>query len=157
MGVCGCGKTTVGRLLAERLGWQFFDGDDFHPQANVDKMASGVPLDDDDRRPWLEALRDLVDRRLDAGETTILACSALKASYRKLLGSDRPEVLLVHLAGSRELLQQRLQARTGHYMPADLLDSQLATLEEPGESALRLDVSATPQALAFDLARLVDG
>lgn len=157
MGVCGCGKTTIGRLLSEQLGWEFFDGDEFHPQANVDKMAAGTPLDDDDRRPWLESLRRLLDQRLADGQGTVVACSALKHSYRAVLDTERPDVLLVHLTGSREMLTQRLRDRQGHFMPVDLLDSQLATLEVPGESALRLDVDATPEALCRRIEQAVIG
>lgn len=159
MGVCGSGKTTLGQRLSQQLGWDFFDGDDFHPSANVDKMASGRPLDDDDRRPWLEALRDLLDRRLAAGEGTILACSALKESYRSLLGTERPEILLVFLDGSRELLSARMASRQGHFMPSGLLDSQLATLEDPlgdgGKPALRLDVSQTPAELCLQIVQAI--
>ena len=159
MGVSGCGKTTLGQRLSQQLGWDFFDGDDFHPSINVDKMASGRPLDDEDRRPWLEALRDLLDRRLSAREGTILACSALRESYRTLLGTERPEVLLVFLDGSRELLSARLESRLGHFMPSRMLDSQLATLEDPrqdtlqdpGRPALRLDVSQTPAELCLQI------
>lgn len=160
MGVCGCGKTTIGRRLSEQLGWAFFDGDDFHPESNVEKMAAGRPLDDDDRRPWLESLRNLLDRRLGAGageEGTVLTCSALKASYRRMLGTERPEVLLVHLAGTRMLLEERLASRRGHFMPTHLLDSQLATLEDPsadpGSPPLQLDIARSPSELCLRVAQ----
>lgn len=157
MGVSGCGKSTVGRHLSRQLGWEFFDGDDFHPRANVEKMASGRPLDDDDRRPWLEALREQIDTRLADGKPTILACSALKRAYRYALGTERAEVLLVHLDGSRALLARRLASREGHFMPEHLLDSQLATLEapDPDEAALRLDVVLSPEQLCLRIAQEV--
>ena len=155
MGVSGCGKSTVGRLLSKQLGWEFFDGDDFHPRASVEKMASGRSLDDEDRRPWLEALRGLIDRRLAEGEPAIVACSALMRTYRQALDTDRAEVLLVHLAGSRELLAERLASREGHFMPEHLLASQLATLETPApdEPALRLDVVLSPEELCLRIAQ----
>lgn len=160
MGVSGCGKSTVGRQLSKQLGWEFFDGDDFHPKANVDKMASGRPLDDDDRRPWLQALRELIETRLADQQPTIVACSALKREYRRALGTERPEVLLVHLAGSRELLAERLAVREGHFMPEHLLESQFEILvdpgtEEPHESALRLDVVLSPEELCLRIAQEV--
>lgn len=157
MGVCGTGKTTIGRLLSKHLGWEFFDGDDFHPESNVAKMAAGRPLEDEDRRPWLEALRSLLDRRLEGGRETILACSALRTSYRSILGTERPSVLLVHLKGSPQLLARRLATRQGHFMPAGLLESQLATLEDPGSGALQLDVEATPPELCLEVVRAVVG
>ena len=131
MGVSGCGKTTVGEQLAERLGWPFQEGDALHPPANVAKMAGGTPLTDADRLPWLAAVAAWIDARRAAGECGVVSCSALKRAYRQLLVGDRPDVWLVYLQGTRDQLAERLAARTGHYMPAGLLDSQLATLEEP--------------------------
>ncbi len=131
MGVSGCGKTTVGQQLAVRLGWPYQEGDALHPPANVAKMAGGMPLTDDDRLPWLAAVTAWIDARRAAGECGVVSCSALKRAYRQLLIGDRPDVRLVYLQGSRDQLAERLAARTGHYMPAGLLDSQLATLEEP--------------------------
>mgnify|MGYP001244534592 CR=1 FL=1 len=148
MGVSGAGKTTLGRALAATLGWDFADADDFHPAANVAKMRAGTPLDDDDRAPWLAALRVEIERRITLGKPLVLACSALKASYRRVLvGDDADRVRLVHLDGSPELIAQRLAARTGHYMPPSLLDSQLATLEAPTDGeALRISISDTSEA-----------
>jgi len=131
MGVSGCGKTTVGQQLAERLGWSYQEGDALHPPANVAKMAGGTPLTDADRLPWLAAVAAWIDARRAAGECGVVSCSALKRAYRQLLVGDRPDVRLVYLQGTRNQLAERLAARTGHYMPAGLLDSQLATLEEP--------------------------
>ena len=131
MGVSGSGKTTVGVPLAQALGGEFAEGDDYHPPANVAKMREGLPLDDADRRPWLEALSAEIGRWLAAGRTVVLACSALKRSYRAILRGGRPEVRFVHLKGSAPLIRGRLAERRGHYMPATLLDSQLAALEAP--------------------------
>ncbi|HZI18350.1 MAG TPA: gluconokinase [Pyrinomonadaceae bacterium] len=139
MGVAGSGKTTVGRLLAAELGWPFYDADDFHSRASVEKMGRGVPLDEADRRPWLEALRELVRGCLERGEDAVLACSALKESYRRLLLAGEG-VRLVHLKGDPALIRERLRGRRGHFMPPELLDSQLAALEEPGP---RFEVDVT--------------
>jgi gluconokinase len=136
MGVTGSGKTTIGELLAERLGAEFADADDFHPLANKRKMAAGHPLTDADREPWLEELNRLLRRWLEAGESGVLACSALKASYRMTLGAGLPQgaVTFVLLEGSKELIAQRLAARHHEYMNPNLLDSQLATLETPSDA-----------------------
>ncbi|MBN1266337.1 MAG: gluconokinase [Anaerolineales bacterium] len=134
MGVSGCGKTSVGTGLSEMLGWPFYDGDDYHPQANIDRMSAGIPLTDEDRLPWLEGLRDLILRDLSEGCSLIVACSALKADYRKILDGGRGDVHFVFLEGSFELIQKRLQARSGHYMKPGMLRSQFATLELPEEA-----------------------
>ena len=144
MGVSGAGKTTVGRLLAETLAWPFFDADDFHPETNRQKMADGQPLDDDDRKPWLERLRTLIHQRLSVAGPAVVTCSALKEQYRAFLEVDDPRVVLVHLSGSPQLLLKRLREREGHFMPPELLASQLETLEPPGEQALTLDISSPP-------------
>ena len=140
MGVTGSGKTTVGRLLARKLGWKYFDADDFHPAGNLDKMRSGIALDDNDRQPWLEGLRDLIRDSLKSGENAVLACSALKEKYRRLLLIDE-RVKLVFLKGDFQLIQKRLRKRRGHYMNPALLESQFATLEEPNES-IEIDISS---------------
>ena len=144
MGPTGCGKTTIGRRLARHLGWAFIDGDDYHPAANVAKMHSGQPLNDDDRRPWLLALRREMERLMQAGKSAVLACSALKRAYRELLGVDQHTVLTVYLQGSFELLQRRLNDRQGHFMPPELLRSQLDTLEVP-DGGLTVDIDAEPE------------
>jgi gluconokinase len=151
MGVAGSGKTTVGRLLAERLGWEFYDADDFHPPANVEKMARGVPLDDADRQPWLEALSRLVAGCLGRGESAVLACSALKESYRErlLVGAG---VELVYLRGEPDLIRERLRRRRGHFMRPEMLDGQLEALEEPGPG-FDVDISSTPDELVSVIRR----
>ena len=131
MGVSGSGKSTVGSRLAAELGAPFYDGDDFHPPQNVAKMAQGLPLNDADRSPWLARLRDLIAQHLARGESAVVACSALKASYREQLGQGTPGVRLVYLHGSPELLRARMAARQGHFMKAQMLESQFATLEPP--------------------------
>jgi gluconokinase len=137
-GVSGSGKSTVGQLLASRLGWPFIDGDSLHPAANIAKMRAGVPLNDEDRRPWLEAVAAAMDDHIAAGRSAVITCSALKRSYRDLLLTGRPAARLVFLDAGRDLLAARLAARHGHFFRADLLDSQLATLEgpQPGERVL---------------------
>ncbi len=141
MGVCGSGKSTFGRLLAERCGGVFNDADDWHPAENIAKMAAGQPLDDEDRAPWLARMRrEVVDAASNEG-LTVLACSALKRAYREALGVGEDGVVLIHLAGSRELLAERLAGRAGHFMKPGMLESQLATLEVPGpEEGVTLDV-----------------
>jgi gluconokinase len=146
MGVAGSGKTTVGRTLAESLGWRFTDADDFHPPANIAKMSAGTALADADRAPWLAALRD----HIDAHDHTVIACSALRACYRAQLIADSDRVKLIHLRGTREQLTARLSARTGHFAPAALLDSQLAALEEPRD-AFTLDIALPPAELAAEI------
>ncbi len=150
MGVSGSGKSTVGRLVADRTGSEFADADDFHPPANREKMAAGIPLEDADRQPWLEALRDRIRATNDAGRTLVLACSALKRKYRETLREAGPQVAFVFLDGTRGQLLERLQHRPGHFFPPALLDSQLATLERP-ETALVLDISAPPEELATQI------
>lgn len=150
MGVCGVGKTTVGRLLAEHLGACFLEGDEFHPLTNVEKMRSGMPLDDNDREPWLRALAAEMARHADDGRDVVVACSALKHSYRDILAAGRSDVSFIHLAGAPTLIQARLDARKGHYMPPTLLPSQLAALEPPDidERAITVDIAGTPEAIA---------
>jgi len=139
MGVSGCGKSAVGALLAQRLGVEFLDADEFHPPGNVAKMAAGVPLDDEDRRPWLERLNTELRKRNDA----VLACSALKESHRAILAKGT-DCRFVHLRGSIELIRSRLQQRRHRYMPASLLESQFAALEPPAR-AIEVDVAEAPE------------
>jgi len=130
-GVSGSGKTTVGTLLAERLGWRFADADEFHPAANIEKMHAGIPLTDDDRRPWLHAIAAWMDERIAAGEPAVITCSALKRSYRDVLLGGRPQARMIFLVPDREVLTRRLAARHGHFFPGQLLGTQLASLEPP--------------------------
>ncbi len=143
MGVSGSGKTTIGMLLAQDLGWPFYDGDDFHPAANVAKMSQGIALTDDDRDAWLAALRQLIERLLRERQSAIIACSALKQAYRVRLQGFESAVQFVYLKGNYDLIQSRLQKRHGHFMKADLLQSQFETLEEP-ENILTVDVAQEP-------------
>jgi gluconokinase len=152
MGVAGTGKTTVGRALAHALGWPFRDADEFHPAANIAKMAAGTPLSDADRQPWLAAIRAFIDGRLSARAPVIVTCSALRESYRQTLGVDRPGIRLVYLAGSADLIRERLRHRPGHFMKPAMLDSQLAILEPP-QHALTIDVAAEPDAIVAEIRR----
>lgn len=131
MGVAGCGKSTVGSALAARLDWKYTEGDTFHPPANVDKMRAGKPLDDADRQPWLAAIARWMDAQADLKHPGVIGCSSLKRSYRDFLRDNRPQVWFIYLRVPREILQERVKTRTHEYMPASLLDSQLATLEAP--------------------------
>ncbi len=150
MGVSGSGKTTVAKLIADRLDWAFEEGDALHPPANVAKMAAGHPLDDDDRAPWLAKVADWIDARLAAGQSGVITCSALKHKYRALIDRRGEGVEFVYLHGSRELIAARLATRQGHFMPSSLLASQFETLEEPaaGERVVRVEIDDTPEAIA---------
>ncbi len=140
MGVSGVGKTTIGKLLAQALGIAFYDGDDFHSEANIAKMSRGEPLTDGDRALWLASLQELIQQLLAADQAAVIACSALRASYRQQLQGDSDRVVLVYLKGSYELIQQRLNLRQGHFMSPQLLASQFTLLEEP-EDVLVVDVA----------------
>jgi gluconokinase len=156
MGVSGSGKSTVGQILADALGWTFVEADDFHPKANVEKMHSGVPLDDADRRPWLAALRERVAAACRTGEDVVLACSALKHRYQDYLEQDDPPcVRFVYLEGSPELIRKRLAARKGHFMNPALLHSQFQTLEPPAD-AVRVEVSDPPEAIVAHIRRALN-
>lgn len=148
MGVSGCGKTTVGRALAGRLGCEFLDADDFHPPENVAKMRVGTPLTDEDRAGWLARLRLEIEARLAHGANAVLACSALRERYRSQLRRPGEPVHLAYLKGDFETIARRLNARAGHYMPASLLGSQFAVLEEPGAEAIVIPIELAPEAAA---------
>ena len=145
MGITGAGKTTVGRQLAGALGWRFHDADDFHPPANKAKMNAGVPLTDQDRWPWLRALRGVIEQALADGAGAVVTCSALKRAYRDVLAGGLDDVRYVHLTGDTRVVAARLAGRRGHFMNPALLDSQIATLEEP-DGAVDIDVALTPEA-----------
>ena len=151
MGVSGCGKTTVGRALAEELGWTFVDADDLHPEANVTKMASGMPLTDEDRWPWYERIVLELRRLTSRGERVVLACSALKQAYRDRL-ARAGDLRVVYLKGDAATIEPRLAGRKGHFMPASLLASQLATLEEPAD-AIVVDIAQPAPAQVAAIAR----
>lgn len=148
MGVSGSGKSTIAKALVDELGWDFQEGDELHPKANVEKMAAGHPLTDDDRWPWLERVKRWIDEHLDEGRSGIVTCSALKRAYRDVLRRDG--VVFVLLDGSHEVLAERLAHRKNHYMPASLLDSQLADLERPDddEVSITVDLGGSPEAKA---------
>ncbi|WP_342153610.1 gluconokinase [Methylorubrum sp. SB2] len=152
-GVSGSGKSTVASLLAERLGLPFADGDDFHDAQSIARMRAGHPLDDAARGPWLERTRAWIDRQLATGEGGVVACSALKRGYRRTLTGGRPDVRIVFLEGSRELIGRRIAARRGHFMPSALLDSQFAALEPPGpDEAIVVGIEDGPDAIVAAVA-----
>jgi gluconokinase len=151
MGVVGAGKTTVGRLLAGQLGWEFVDADSFHSPANVEKIRLGIPLDDADRAPWLKAIRVAIDRWIAKKQNVVLACSALKRIYREELNGG-VDVKLVYLKGTYEIIYQRLGLRQGHFATEKLLASQFAILEEPDEGVV-VDVEQSPEVLAQEIRR----
>ena len=153
MGVAGSGKSTIGETLAGRIGWRFEDGDRFHPASNVAKMSAGVPLTDDDRWPWLQAIADEIDRLCAAGERAVVACSALRRVYRDVLIHGRNDVRLVYLDGSQQLIADRLNRRKGHFMPPDLLASQFKTLEPPvgDERPITVPIDASVEAIVDDI------
>ena len=155
MGPMGCGKTTIGRRLSEKLGWPFLDGDDFHPRENVEKMRAGIALNDADRQPWLVKLAQEIQNRLKRRQSSILACSALKQAYRDTLGIDQDTVLGVYLKGSYPLLKERTRQRQHPYMDKQLLRSQLETLETPTD-ALTVDIAATPEEISQTIIRRLD-
>ena len=152
MGVAGSGKSTIGALIAEALGAEFAEGDRFHPASNVAKMSSGQPLTDEDRLPWLQAMADAIRAWCGGDRPTVLACSALKQSYRDLLAGGSPEVRFVFLRATREQVSSRMAGRKGHFMPTSLIGSQFATLEEPRD-AIALDVAESPAEVAAEALR----
>ncbi len=146
----GCGKTTIGKLLAKTNDWQFADGDDYHPKENVDKMAAGTPLSDADRQPWLARLSELICETITSQKTLVLACSALKEQYRRTLGIDQQRVISVYLKGSKALLAQRVTKRQHQYMDKDLLNSQLSAMEEPADGII-IEISSTPEYIVVEI------
>ncbi len=158
MGVSGSGKTTIATGIATALGWEFAEGDDFHPPANVDKMRAGIPLDDDDRWPWLRSLAAWIGEHERAGRNVVVTCSALKRSYRDLLRDGHPSVWFAQVTADPDLIRERIEHRSGHYMPASLLDSQLSTLEpladdEPGA---RISGAGSPASVVDELLAVLD-
>lgn len=150
MGVAGCGKSTIGRLLARKLDIPFYDADDFHSPDNILKMAQGMPLDDADRAPWLSSLAEEIVR-WNSGAGSVLACSALKEAYRRMLsGSEVKDVVYIHLAGDRELIRRRLALRDDHYFPENLLESQYAALEPPSDG-ITVQIDTTPEEIIMEI------
>lgn len=158
MGVAGCGKSTIGQALASQLGYVFLDGDDYHPAANVRKMSTGQPLTDADRWPWLDRLVQVMDEATSKTAGVIIACSALRRTYRDRLSPGTPPPLFLHLDGTRSLIEYRMAERQDHFMPLGLLDSQFATLEplQPGEHALRIEIEASVDDIVGKIAELLD-
>ena len=153
MGVSGCGKSTVVNLLAKKLGCAFFDGDHYHPQANIDKMSKGIPLDDNDRKGWLETLNELGKKHREQG--AVIVCSALKATYREMLRNGLEEMaVFLFLKGTLEQISYRLSLRKGHFMPQELLQSQFETLEEP-EDALVVAIDNSPEAIVNQVVNML--
>jgi gluconokinase len=154
MGVSGTGKSTIGKLLSDRTGWDFYDADDFHSPANLNKLNRGIALTDSDRLPWLKELQQLISRALDSKKQGILACSALKAQYRQILQGGSSEVIFIYLRGDYNCIQNRVQQRTGHFMNPSLLRSQFDTLEEP-QDALTIDVALNPGAMVEEILKKI--
>jgi gluconokinase len=160
MGVCGSGKTSIGKLIASRMNWTFVEGDDLHPPENREKMASGTPLTDDDRWPWLDRIAETMRAINEAGGSAVVACSALRQAYRDRLRLSGAEIIFLHLTGDANLIRQRMENRHDHFMPPGLLDSQLATLEAPrlDEPIFEIDVAGTTEEIAEAVVRsLSDG
>jgi gluconokinase len=159
MGVSGSGKSTIGALLAGELRCPYAEADDFHPLANVEKMAAGQPLTDEDRMPWLAAIGAWMDEQIEAGRTAVVSCSALRRAYRDRLRAGRPEIQIVYLRGDRDLIAARLATRHGHFFHAEMLDTQFAVLEEPtpDEDVLVVSIGGTPQEIVADILTRLKG
>ena len=155
MGVAGSGKTTIGKLLSDRTGWTFYDADDFHPAENIEKMSRGIPLNDEDRKPWLLKLNNLIHNTISQDKSAILACSALKSSYREILQLDNPEVALIYLQGDYEQIVARITQRKEHFMQAEMLLSQFKILEEP-QADLVVSVTLSPNAIVEQIIKYLD-
>jgi gluconokinase len=152
MGVSGCGKSTIASILAEKLGWKYFDGDSFHSAANIAKMSRGIPLNDEDRADWLAAMADMIRNSIQNSESGILACSALKQKYRDQLCVDQSQVKFVYLKGSYDAIKMRMESRPGHYMKPGMLDSQFADLQEPVD-AIIVDIQQSPKEIVTEIIR----
>jgi len=150
MGVSGSGKTTVGRLLAKRLGWVFHEGDEFHSAANIEKMSEGVPLTDGDRWPWLAGIKEEIARCIESDSDAVIACSALRGAYRTFLAAGVPEIRFVYLRGDAPTILDRMNTRASHYMKSDMLDSQMVSLEEP-EGAIEADIRDSPETIVAEI------
>ncbi|HUS55799.1 MAG TPA: gluconokinase [Thermohalobaculum sp.] len=159
MGVCGTGKTSVGQIVASRMGWTFIEGDDLHPALSREKMASGTPLTDDDRWPWLDSIAEAMHVIHEAGGSAVVACSALRQVYRDRLRLSGAEIIFLHLTGDASLIRERMEARRDHFMPPGLLDSQLATLEAPraDEPVFEIDVAGSVEEIAGAVVRSLSG
>lgn len=155
MGVSGSGKSTVGKLLSDRTGWTFYDADNFHPAENIDKMSRGISLNDEDRKPWLLKLKSLIDNIISQDRSAVLACSALKSSYREILQGDRSKVVLIYLQGNYEQILARMKQRQGHFMSAEMLRSQFKILEEP-QADLVVNVALSPEAIVEKIVKYLD-
>jgi gluconokinase len=151
MGVSGSGKSTVGRLLAQRLGWSYYEGDDYHGAANIEKMAKGIALTDEDRLPWLASIKALIHACGGAASDAVIACSALRRDYRRYLAADLEDVRFVYLKGPMQVIRQRMKTREDHYMKAVMLESQFASLEEP-DDAIVADIAQSPEDIVARLA-----
>jgi gluconokinase len=158
MGVSGSGKSTVAAMLARTLGWQYQEGDKLHPPANVEKMSGGTPLTDADRIPWLRKIAEKIDDWRGHGQSGVVTCSALKRAYRDIVAEGRPDVRVVYLKGSPELIRHRLANRSGHFMPSALLDSQFSILQEPSpdERPIVVDIGGSPEEIVADIVRQLD-
>lgn len=154
MGVSGCGKTTVGRVLARRLGWSFYEGDEFHPAANIEKMSKGIALTDADRLPWLAEIKKTIDECLERGLDAVIACSALRKRYRRILSDNVAELQFVYLQGDYSTIRERMIARKDHYMKPGMLESQFDSLEEP-DNAIVVDISRSPKFIALQIEKVI--
>lgn len=152
MGVSGCGKSTIGQMLADKFNCGFYDGDEFHPAENIAKMSQGIPLNDDDRAPWLRAIQQAAHQLILEGKNGVFACSALKERYRVLLLENNPETYFVYLKGSFDVIQQRMESRAGHYMKPGMLQSQFDALEEPA-NAITVDISDAPETMVASISK----
>jgi gluconokinase len=150
MGVSGSGKSTVGRLLAQRLDWTYFEGDEFHSAGNIDKMSKGIALDDDDRMPWLASIKEVIDKCVKRGSDAVIACSALRREYRRVLTARVSDIHFVYLEGDPDTIRERINSRDRHYMKATMLESQFSSLEKP-DDAMVIDIRHSPQDIVLSI------